>query len=233
MKQFHLLKISFKPDYTLDTGQLYRKFALAATKSPLVFDLLHCAGAFRVSYGASRRTLPSWVPDWRYPLLYHPLMNAEGCKAGLSRAAGKQARSKKQTPEVNESNRSISIKGILFGTVAQCRPSELENYLQQSRPIEVEWMSDDEGIDLKANRSFAELHDGIMVLVPADVHFGDEIVIFIGARTPFVLRRQGEEPDGSANYGLIGDCYVYDDRVMSGELLEKTDTSAFTEFCIV
>jgi len=47
VSQFQALKkIHFKPDYTLDTPQVYKNFAIAALQSPLAFDLLHCAGAF-------------------------------------------------------------------------------------------------------------------------------------------------------------------------------------------
>jgi hypothetical protein len=106
--------------------------------------------------------------------------------------------------------------------------------LQQTQPIRVEWMSDDEStIDLVRGRSLIELQDEIRALVPKDVHPRDKIMIFLGARTPFVLRRQAEKLDGSIHYGLIGDCYVYDYRVMSGELLRETDASTVTEFRII
>ena len=82
-------------------------------------------------------------------------------------------------------------------------------------------------------RSLVELQNGIRALVPEDVHYGDEVVIFLGTRTPFVLRRQAEESDNSVHHQLIGDCYVYDDRVMGGEILRETDASSITKFRIV
>lgn len=82
LSQFQALKIWFRPDYMLGTSQVYRTFAIAALRSPLAFELLQCAGAFRNSYNNSPKIMPSWVPDWRCKMLYKPWVEKAVCPAG-------------------------------------------------------------------------------------------------------------------------------------------------------
>ena len=46
---------------------------------------------------------------------------------------------------------------------------------------------------------------------------GDAVAIFIGARTPFVLRPTGI--GSQVQYNLIGECYIY--GIMDGESLQQ------------
>jgi len=96
-------------------------------------------------------------------------------------------------------------------------------------------MSDDESaIDLAADRTLVTLDVGLTAAVPNDVEIGDEVVIFIGARTPFVLRHREHSNDTSMAYHqLLGDCYVYDDAIMSGDALNEIGASRFTNFHMV
>jgi hypothetical protein len=49
-------------------------------------------------------------------------------------------------------------------------------------------------------------------MVPPKSEIGDKICVFLGARTPFALRKEGEE------YKLVGECYVH--QIMDGELMQ-------------
>jgi len=164
-------------------------------------------------------------------------MRAPECQASISRTAGKQPVSKKRSITVNESDWSVSIQGVSLGTVVRIldRTTELDDYSQEPRFVKVEWMSDDEStIDLAVDRSLVALNVGLKAAVPNDVKIGDEVVIFIGARTPFVLRRREHSNDTSmAYYQLLGDCYVYDDVIMRGDTLSGIDASRFTDFHMV
>jgi len=95
-------------------------------------------------------------------------------------------------------------------------------------------MSDDESaIDLAADRTLVTLDVGLTAAVPNDVEIGDEVVIFIGARTPFVLRYREHSNDISMAYHqLLGDCYVYD-AIMRGDVLNEIGASSFTDFHMV
>jgi hypothetical protein len=60
---------------------------------------------------------------------------------------------------------------------------------------------------------FCRTKNGYMGMVPTASLQGDIVFAFMGARTPFVIRRK---PDGC--YQLIGECYIH--CMMNGEILE-------------
>lgn len=62
--------------------------------------------------------------------------------------------------------------------------------------------------------SFFMTSSGHMGMGPQDIAYGDEIVILLGARAPFVLRRVND-----FDYCLIGECYIH--GIMYGEALDE------------
>ena len=72
-------------------------------------------------------------------------------------------------------------------------------------------------------RRFAVTEMGYMGLVPSKAEVGDQVVIFFGARTPFIIRRSTEvDKDGDRTATLIGECFVR--GVMNGEIFGKAQT---------
>jgi hypothetical protein len=67
--------------------------------------------------------------------------------------------------------------------------------------------------------------NGFLGLVPNNAESGDEIVLFFGAVTPFVLRRGQNE-----YYRLIGECYVY--GIMNGEAAKGVPTELIKDFVL-
>jgi hypothetical protein len=230
MAQFQALKIWFQPDYTLDTAQVYQKFALAALRSPLAFDLLHCAGAFRLIKirSPSRHALSTWVPDWRCPPLFKPLIRPAGCHAGMLKSVDRQ-KANKQAAFIAKSERWITVRGILLGTVQRMSNhlSEIDT-IPHSHHVKVEWSSEE--IDLGIDRAYVVLDSGHEVFVPVDVRLGDKVVILIGARTPFMLRDTGDT--SRVLHELIGDCYVFGEGIMNGRHVNQAAAEAFVEFHI-
>ena len=75
-----------------------------------------------------------------------------------------------------------------------------------------------------SERKFCVTKGGYIGLVPPRSKVGDEIWIFLGAPTPYVLRRKTsnnvqERPFGELTFELVGECYV--DEMMDGEIFEK------------
>ena len=66
---------------------------------------------------------------------------------------------------------------------------------------------------------------GFMGLAPKGTLPNDTIVLFFGARVPFVIRAS---KDGGCN--LIGECYVY--GIMFGEAMEGLDMEKSEDFVI-
>lgn len=66
------------------------------------------------------------------------------------------------------------------------------------------------------NRRLCVTHAGRLGLVPSTACEGDEILVFGGAITPFVVRKN---EDGS--HRLVGDCYVR--GLMHGEAMQEND----------
>ena len=58
---------------------------------------------------------------------------------------------------------------------------------------------------------------GYIGLFPLDTQVKDEVAIFHGCDTPFVIRRSASHQDGS--HTVIGECYVH--GMMQGELFER------------
>jgi hypothetical protein len=77
-------------------------------------------------------------------------------------------------------------------------------------------------------RRFAVTEGGLMCLCPSESQVGDVIVVFHGARTPFLLRM-----DVGADrkvYRLVGECWVYGfmDRCDRVEGFKAPDARTFT-----
>lgn len=72
-----------------------------------------------------------------------------------------------------------------------------------------------------------------MAAVPVGVGVGDEVVLLLRAQTPFVLRRREGGEEDTVEYDLVGDYYIFDEEVMSGEVLNALDGSSVVEFGIV
>jgi hypothetical protein len=73
--------------------------------------ILNCAGAFR----SIESTLPSWIPDWRSPLLYTPLTtrSSPAPRGNTTHNESVGPRS----PEVDE-DLALNVEGIRLGTIA-------------------------------------------------------------------------------------------------------------------
>jgi hypothetical protein len=63
-------------------------------------------------------------------------------------------------------------------------------------------------------RRFFTTENGYMGLSPSLARIGDKIVILLGGKTPFILRRLGQK-----GYRFIGECYVH--GMMTGEGLSQ------------
>jgi len=68
-----------------------------------------------------------------------------------------------------------------------------------------------------ANRRFFLTKSGYMGLAPPSTLVGDKVYVFLGGRTPFIVRKIDFDPGKSFYYTLIGDCYLH--GVMDGEAL--------------
>ncbi|KAH0536831.1 hypothetical protein FGG08_006329 [Glutinoglossum americanum] len=101
-------RIAIEPDYEAPTEQVYVDFAERMLPNKDHLELLHCAGAFRPDLGAKRTLWQHWVPDWRYPMRYTPLLNVPWFHAG-----GKGRRAK---PFINYP--WCSVEGFVFDSVA-------------------------------------------------------------------------------------------------------------------
>ena len=75
-------------------------------------------------------------------------------------------------------------------------------------------------------RAFFISRTGFMGLAPKAALPDDEIVLFLGARIPFVIRRSGNR-----NWNLIGECYVY--GLMFGEAMEGLDVERMEDLVII
>jgi hypothetical protein len=49
--------------------------------------------------------------------------------------------------------------------------------------------------------------EGYFMLVPEKAKPSDLICVFVGARTPFLVRHVGENGMGDQRYELVGECY--------------------------
>ena len=77
---------------------------------------------------------------------------------------------------------------------------------------------------LLEHRCLCITRSGRLGLVPKTAQEGDEILVFPGARTPFVVRCSGNaSEDEPESRRLIGDCYIR--GLMHGEGLRENDMS--------
>jgi hypothetical protein len=75
------------------------------------------------------------------------------------------------------------------------------------------------------NRTVILCADGKLGLAPEKVENGDEILIFMGASTPFVLRKTNKKDGGKKVYRFIGSAYVH--GVMQGEAMEDLEKGKY------
>lgn len=134
-------------------------------------------------------------------------MRANKFRAGLSIG------NKKAIVTVGASDRTISVRGIRVGMVSQVKtkyPKSME------RMVDVEYMRPD-CLDMSINRvgfNFTgPLGADVIGCAPSKIGIGDQVVIFVGGRTPFILR-----PRTSDTFELIADCYV--PEFMNGEAFQ-------------
>ena len=70
-------------------------------------------------------------------------------------------------------------------------------------------------------RRFITTKNGYMGLTPPLARIGDKIVILLGGRTPFILRKTGRE-----EYRFVGECYIH--GMMTGEGLKEEKMQDFS-----
>ncbi|KAF2103180.1 hypothetical protein NA57DRAFT_72160 [Rhizodiscina lignyota] len=224
-------KIDCSIDYNLTTTELYTYFAEAVLRSSYPFDLLHCAGAFRdrklINDLAVPSSLPTWVPDWRLPPLYSPLLNTIQFWSGKCTFPGSDANPRLRysksgpfsKPDIqlhhNETQSRITVAGVRIGTVSAVLDSPPDPRWWHKVPYEYE----------KSGRKLDKFLGRVRVSVttvsdqsrlgcaPPDVRTGDVVVCFAGGKTPFILR-----PFGQGIFQLIGDCFVW--NFMDGEAFQ-------------
>jgi hypothetical protein len=236
--------IDFSADYRMSTQEVYTAFAQAALKTIAPFEILHCAGAFRTITPASLTTSgpawPTWVPDWRLPLLCKPLFKNSVFDAGLNVFGKKRA--------IDVTDSAITIAGArltkvhnikkalalvnpeitdiaqLAQTVHHFEKKQLTSYLRDTGRSEFIEPAD---THMRFDRVSIETSDGRRGHAPLNVLLGDDIVIFYGARTPFLLRRVS----GQDFFHLVGDLYL--DGVMSSQGLSHYSPLKDEKFTIV
>ncbi|KAF2025679.1 hypothetical protein EK21DRAFT_116608 [Setomelanomma holmii] len=150
----------------------------------------------------------------------------------MLKAAGKQ-KIDKQVIAVDEASMIVTIRGTHLGKVLEVcgDPSQPPNY-PPSQLVSVEWVS--EKIDVARGRTYVKLDTGYEVWAPRAIDLKDEmeVVLLVGARTPFVLRRQEKDGASQSYHELIGDCYVNEEEVMNGNLINQAAQDSFIEFRI-
>jgi hypothetical protein len=66
-------------------------------------------------------------------------------------------------------------------------------------------------------RSFSTTAKGYICLTPQSTRIGDSICVFEGGRTPYVIRKEGDE------FKYIGEAYIH--GLMNGEAFQMADFS--------
>jgi hypothetical protein len=208
--------IKFKVDYRLSTPEVYVNFARAVLESVMSMDILHVAAVFRPSSSPKEGDtggIPSWAPDLHLPPLYMPLMKATEYQAGIS--------SSYKTPNISIKDDKVIVCGYSLTSVKSTInpwPSDLSTSAYVGYAISTgDTNSNGPGhnLSLTSDRVAFVTTNGSYGAAPPDVLPEDEIVVFFGARTPFILRRVPL----SDNFRLIGDCFL--EGVMKGEAMEK------------
>ena len=82
-------------------------------------------------------------------------------------------------------------------------------------------------------RTFFVTENGMVAIGPSRTQAGDFLVVFRGARTPFVARRDQAVTTGPSRYRLVGEAFVH--QYMDGEAFEsEADTEVeehYVELC--
>jgi hypothetical protein len=190
-------KIRCPVDYAIPTFPLYVSFAKAALRSANPIDILHCAGAFPSTGQQGASALPSWVPDWRTPRLYQPLMKATQFKAGISNL------NRRIAVVIDEVANTIVVPAIRVGLV-KSDTLPFPNYI--GRSIAVGYVRSG-ALDMSVDRECVYVdtpsQKGVVGCAPSVTKEGDIVVVFATARTPFILRQ-----NTPSSFELVCDCYL-------------------------
>ncbi|ORY63492.1 heterokaryon incompatibility protein-domain-containing protein [Pseudomassariella vexata] len=98
--------IPIQVDYEANVEHVYADFAESMLNQKIHLELLHCSGAFRPELQLMTTRNKSWVPDWRLPMRYQPLLSVPWFNAG-----GEQ----ENKPFFNYP--WCSVEGLVFDTV--------------------------------------------------------------------------------------------------------------------
>ena len=196
-------KIKCEIDYEKSVQEVYTQFAIAALQSANPMDILHCAGAFtsneQDSLDHGSEPWPSWIPDWRAPRRYHPLMRAARYTSPLPIPGTSNIR-------IDVTSMTLTITGFRIGIVVDTNPRHQEDETRLPREFFVNHVRSG-SIDLYLDRVIIDVNiPGVGVrqaFAPLLTQVGDIVVIFATARTPFILRNVG-----STSFRLICDCYL-------------------------
>ncbi|KAL5314438.1 hypothetical protein ACEPPN_017078 [Leptodophora sp. 'Broadleaf-Isolate-01'] len=102
---------SISLDYTLPTAEVYLRTALYLAKSSRTLKFLSAAGSMP---RPQKNELPSWVPDWSFPLVKLPLMGLAGAKLNNDYNA---STSEWKICELSNPGNKLSVRGTLFDYV--------------------------------------------------------------------------------------------------------------------
>jgi hypothetical protein len=99
--------LGLTPNYQLSPPIVYFNFAKSCLCGLPRLDILHCAGTTRAAGDGT--SIPSWIPDWRFPLLFKPFVNVPWFKAGIGED--------RMSFEVNSIDHSLALNGLLLDSV--------------------------------------------------------------------------------------------------------------------
>jgi hypothetical protein len=190
-------KIQFDVNYDLSVEETYAQFAMAVLRSAQAIDLLHCAGAFPFSRSGrtilGKKAWPSWVPDWRAPRLYLPLMRAKSCVIGLPVL-------ETLAVKINEADMTITLPGYRYGSISKVDMSEAA--IGGLLSFRVDYVHDGY-IDMSVDR--VPIKAGYFVgCGPSIVKVDDIVVALATAKTPFISRPL----KSSSLFRIICDCEI-------------------------
>jgi hypothetical protein len=101
-------RASISVDYTLSTAEVYLYTALYLAKSSGTLEFLGAAGSLP---RPQKNKLPSWVPDWSFPLVKYPFM---GPREIIYHDGYNACQSKWSGCELSIHENMLSVKGVRF-----------------------------------------------------------------------------------------------------------------------